>query len=164
MPIYLLLAMQAAGMVTDYLGNMEQQRIAGMGADLQRAGIDLNIEQTRLETQDASLQALKKLRQNLGTQAAVFAARGTRTDAGSAVSIMQESLGNFNSDERMRRMNLLNRETALRGEGLISRLNQSGENTKMWSTFASRNANLIPTNAAGYGKLGEGFGLTSSGA
>ena len=131
MPLALLLAMQAAGMVTDWLGTSNQQRLGDMGAQLQQAGIEANIEATRLETEDASLQALRNLRYTLGSQIAAFAARGTSTAGGSAVGLLTESIGNFNADERMRRMNLLGRENELKGQKLLSKLDQAGQNTKL---------------------------------
>jgi len=165
MPFAFLLAMQAAGMITDYMGTQNQQRISDYGAQLQQAGIQANIEQTRLETEDESLQALKALRQNLGTQSAVFAARGTNPGAGSAVVFMQENLNNFNADERTRRMNLLGKENQLRGGASIASLNQQSENSKMWQSFSQRTANRFPSSLPGWKQgvsdLKEGFGLTS---
>jgi hypothetical protein len=160
MPIALLLAMQASGMIVDWIGTRNQQKFADMGAKLQDASIESNIEQNRLQAEDDSLQALRKLRQTLGSQAAIFAARGTRGGAGSALSVTTESMGNFNSDERMRRMNLMGRETALKGGRLINRLNQQGENTKLWSGFAQRTFNSFPTSPAAWGQAGKSFGLT----
>lgn len=163
MPYALLLAMQAAGMVTDWFGTRNQQRIGDMGARLQQAGIEADIQQTRLEAEDASLQAMKDLRRNLGTQAAVFAARGTRPGAGSALSLSTESIGNFNSDERMRRMNQLGRETALRAGKSIAKLNQQSTNANLWKGFASRTLNTFGTGYL-YDQATKSFGLTSKGA
>lgn len=138
MPIALMLAMQASGMVVDYMGAKYQSELIKMGSQIQQAGIEANIEQTRLEAEDASLQGLIKLRKTMGTQLAIFAARGTSTSAGSAVSILQESIGNFKSDERMRRLNLLGRENELKGRGTISRLNEAAEVSKLWKEFGGR--------------------------
>lgn len=163
MPFALLLAMQAAGMVVDYLGTENQSKLAAMGAKAEQAGLETNLYQTRLEAEDASLQQLKQLRQTMGTQLAVFAARGTNPGAGSALGVLTESVGNFNADERMRRMNLLGREAAIKGGMSISRLNQSSSNNKLWSGFASRTINKIPTNPSVYGQAGKSFGLTQIG-
>jgi hypothetical protein len=159
----LLLAMQAAGMVTDYLGAKSQQQFAEMGYQLQQAGIESNIQQTRLEAEDQSLMAMKELRKNLGTQIAAFAARGTRTGAGSALSFMNESLSNFKSDERLRRMNLMGKETSLRGGAAISRLQHMSETSKLWQGFAQRTLTRLPSPSS-FGGNSEGFGLTSIGS
>ena len=169
MPIYLLLAMQAAGMVVDYYGNQQQQRMGRMGLKIQQAGIEANIYSTRAETEQESLQAMIDLRKNMGTQIAVNAARGTSTAGGSALALFTESLGNFNSDERMRRMNLLTRENELRAGGRIAALNQSSSNAKMWQGFAQRSFNTVSSNPSLYGfgkqapKTKSSYGLTPVG-
>jgi hypothetical protein len=167
MPFYLLLAMQAAGMVTDYLGAKNQQKFGEMGLKIQQAGINANIYQTRLETEQASLQAMQDLRKNMGTQIAVMSARGTSTAAGSSVALMNESVSDFNADERMRKINQLSRENELKAGGTIAKLNQNANNSKLWSSFASRSLERFPTSAAGWGALGKSakssFGLTPVG-
>jgi len=151
MPYELLLAMQAAGMVTDFLGTLNQQKLGEMGLRLSKAGMEANIYQTRLETEEASLQAMKDLRKNLGTQIAVQSARGTATNAGTALSLFNESISDFGSDERMRRMNQLFRENEIKAGGAIQQLNQSASNSKMWQGFASRTLNTFSTNPMAYG-------------
>lgn len=166
MPLALLLAMQAAGMVIDYMGTKNQQDLADMGYQVQQAGIEANIQQTRLETEDASLQALVKLRKSMGTQLAIFAARGTNPGAGSAVGLLTQNIGNFNTDERMRRMNLLGKENYLKAGGTISKLNQAGETSKLWQGFAGRTINRIPVGSmfnSGGGSGGSSYGLTQQG-
>jgi hypothetical protein len=156
--------MQASGMIIDWIGTREQQRISGMGSKLENAGIELNIQENRLQAESDSLQAMKNLRQTLGSQAALFAARGTRAGVGSALSISTESIGNFNEDERMRRMNMMSRETALKGKGTLARLGQQGENSKLWSSFGSRTLNRFPTSFSGWSgagaSAGKSFGMT----
>ncbi len=162
MPLALLLAMQAAGMIVDYYGVKNQQEMADMGAKLQQAGIDASIQQTRLETEDASLSALKNLRQTMGSQLAIFAARGTNPAAGSALSMVQSSIGTNNADERMRRLNLLGKENQLKGGGVISKLNQQSNNAALWQGFAQRSINRFPTNPSAFGSASKSFGLTGN--
>lgn len=163
MPIAFLLALQASGMVIDWLGTREQQRIADLGARVTQSGIEASIQQTRLESEDASLQAMKALRQQMGSQAAIFAARGTNPGAGSAFSLINESLSNFKSDERMRRMNLLGKENELKAGKTISKLNQAGSNTQLWNSFAQRSLQRFPTSPQAFGQAGKSFGLTPVG-
>lgn len=158
MPIALLLSMQAAGMITDYFGTSSQAEMAEKGAMLQQAAIGANLQQVRLEAEDESLLALKKLRQTMGTQIALFAARGTSPGAGSALSLVTENISNFNADERMRRLNLLGRENALKGEGLLSRLNQQSNNAALWQGFASRTLNRFPSTKSGWETAIKTFG------
>lgn len=164
MPFALLLAMQAAGMVVDYMGAQKQAQFSKMGLKLQQAGLEANLYQTRAETEDASLQAMKELRKNLGSQIAVFSARGTSTEGGSALTLFNESIGNFNDDERMRRLNQLGRENELKAGGTIASLNQASESSKMWSSFASRSMSRFPTTTKGWesgiNQTKSSFGLT----
>jgi hypothetical protein len=166
---YLLLAMQAAGMVVDYFGTKQQDQLMKQGMKVQQAGLEANLYQTKLEAQDASLMAMKQLRQTLGTQIAVMAARGTSTAGGSALSILNESQGNFNTDEKMRKLNLLGRENALKAQSAMSRLQYSSDSSKLWQSFAQRTFSKIPTSLPSGGGAGggagasQGFGLTSIG-
>lgn len=166
MPFYLLLAMQAAGMVVDYYGMKEQQRYSRMGQKIEQAGMEANIYATRAETEDASLQAMQELRKNMGSQIAIFSARGTSTSGGSAVGIFNESITNFNTDERMRRMNQLVRENQIKAGGTISSLNYEANKSQKWQGFLKNTINRFPTSTQGYG-FGQGnkssFGLTPIG-
>lgn len=161
----MLLAMQAAGMITDYFGVKNQAEMMKMGMRIQQAGIEANIEQNRLESANESLEAMKRLRQTIGSQIAIFAARGTSTAGGSANTILNESVTNFNSDEKIRRLNALGRENQLRTGMAISRLQNSSNVSKLWQGFASRTFNKFPSSVAGWEEfgnmVGEGFGLTS---
>lgn len=163
MPVALLLAMQAAGMITDFLGTRHQAQLMDMGMKVQQAGIEANIEQTRLETEDASLQSMRALRQTLGTQAAVFAARGTSTANGSAALTFNESLGNFMQDERIRKLNSLGRITGLQGQGTIAKLQNAADSSRLWQGWASRTFNRFPSSLSGWNG-NQGFGLTSAGS
>lgn len=166
MPFYLLLAMQAAGMITDYWGMKEQQRYSRMGQKIEQAGMEANIYSTRAETEDASLQAMQELRKNLGSQIAVFAARGTSTGAGSAASIFNESISNFNTDERIRRFNQLARENQIKGQGVVSSLNYQANKSQRWQGFVKNTINRFPTSTAGWGQGNSpksSFGLTPVG-
>lgn len=138
-----LLALQAGGMIIDYFGTQNQSELIKMGGMIQQAGLEASIEQTRLEAEDSSLQAMIKLRKTMGTQLAIFAARGTHPGTGSALLTTQESLRNFKSDERIRKLNTLYRETEAKGRGTIARLNESGEISKLWQGFTGRTINTL---------------------
>ena len=162
--IYLLLAMQAAGMITDYFGTRQQDQLMKQGMKVQQAGLEANLEETRLESQNASLAAMKQLRQTMGSQIAAMAARGTSTAAGSALGLLTESIANFNSDEKIRKMNLLGKENQLRANKAISNLQYSSESSKLWQSFAQRTINKFPTSFAGFGGGGAGAGAAGASA
>jgi hypothetical protein len=168
MPPWLLLAMQASGMIVDFFGAKSQQGMMDMGMKVQQAGIEAEIEENKLQTADESLAAMKNLRQNLGSQIAANAARGTQSGAGSAFLGMNESVGAFNADEKVRQLNSLSKENQLRAGGLISSLNNGTSSSQLWQGFASRTFNKLSTNPLAYKafgkKLVEGFDLTSIGS
>jgi hypothetical protein len=150
MPFYLMLAMQASGMITDYFGSKNQADMMNLGLKLKNAELDTNLEENRLQTENESLQGMKELRQTLGSQIAVMAARGTSTAGGSALSLLNESQANFNSDEQIRRLNSLGRENQLRAGTAISRLQNSSNVSKLWQGFASRTLNRFPSSVSGW--------------
>lgn len=158
MPFAFLLAMQAAGMIVNYIGTQNQENYMKMGMEMQQRMIDQSIQQTKLQAEDESLQALKQLRQNMGTQLAIFASRGTNPGAGSAFTLLNQNISNFNADERTRRINLLGRINELKAGKTISMLNHSGEVSKLWQGFASNTMQNIGTSASAYGKAGSFFG------
>lgn len=150
MPFYLMLAMQAAGMITDYFGTKNQADLMGLGMKLKDAELDANLEENNLQTANDSLEGLKQLRQTLGSQIAVFAARGTSTAGGSAASVLNESQANFNSDEQIRKLNSMGRENQLRAGAAISRLQNSSNVSKLWQGFSSRTLNRFPSSVSGW--------------
>ena len=169
MPIGFLLALQASGMVVDWLGKNEQVRMSKMGEQVEQAGIAANIQTARLQAEDESLQSMKALRQNLGTQAALFAARGTAAGAGTAVLSANESISNFNADQRMRKLNEQGNEARIKAGGVLSSLHETAFENKTWNDFTRNVINKIPTSGSAYkqiangfsSKNGYGFGLTS---
>jgi len=162
MPFALLLAMQAAGMVYDYMGTKRQEAFNQMGEKVQNAGIEANIYQTRLETEEASLASLHQLRQTIGTQIAIMAATGRSTVGGTSQSIFAESIGNANADERVRRLNQMGRENQLQAGKVQSMLTSQSENSKLWQGFASRSLNSLSSNPDVYKKTASYFGLTQA--
>ena len=163
MPLAFLLAMQAAGMVVDWMGRSQQIALAQQGAQLEQQNIMDQIQTSRLQTEESSLQAMKQLRQNLGTQAAMLAARGTRSSAGSAVLIRNESISNFNADERIRRINQLANEARLKTGIQISQLHQEAYESQQKNEFFVNALKMLPTNPAAYQQAGSSFGLTRVG-
>ncbi len=157
MPIAFLLAMQAAGMIVDYMGKKEQVRVSRMGEKIEQAGINASIYGSRLEAEEASLQAMKQLRQNLGTQAALFAARGVRSGTPTTALFMSESIGNFNADERSRRINQLGREAELKANMTLSKLHLKTNENSVWNQFRKDAFNKLPSSPEAWNKISEGF-------
>ena len=164
-PSMALLAFQAAGMVIDYRNTRSQQKLIHQGRQLEQASIETNLEAVRLESSQASLAEMKELRQNLGTQIAMQAARGNAPGAGSSITMQAAAVGAFNTDERTRRMNLLAKEANLRASKILSGLHSLQSETQLGQALTSRFIKSVPVSAA-FDKFGEtelgkswGFGL-----
>lgn len=160
MPLAFLLALQASGMVVDWMAKNEQVRLGKMGAQVEQAGIVSNIASSRLETEEASLQSLKQLRMNLGTQAALYAARGIRPGTSTPVLTANTSVGNFNADEQIRKINQRSNEAAMNAGLTLSKLHEKTASNNIWNDFTKNVINTTPTNPRAYTQA---FGLTKIG-
>ncbi len=143
-----LLASQAAGMVLDYRNTASNQKLIQKGRQLEQAAIETNLEALKLESGEESLNEMKQLRQNLGTQMAIQAARGTSSSAGTAFVLSQESISSFNQDERTRRMNLIAKESQLRAQNVLSGLHTLQSETQLGQALTNRFVNTIPVSSA----------------
>ncbi len=162
MPVALLLAMQAAGMVVDFIGTQQQAALGRLGAKAEQSAIEANIAETTAQSEDQSLQEMRKLRETLGTQAAVFVSRGTFQGAGSAFSIKQSSLRSFSDDERSRRINLLANQANLRTQNIMSGLHQLGSETQLGQSLSKRFFSEIPTTLGSLGSSTPKTNITSA--
>lgn len=142
-----LIAMQAAGVVTDWYATQNQKEIGRMGTRIEQASIDSAIEGNRLNAADESLKAMQDLRKNLGSQIATQAARGTSSGAGSALTLQNNAVSTFNSDERVRRMNTLGKELNLRAQNLMSGVHQLTYETQLGQSLGKRTFDTIGASA-----------------
>lgn len=139
-----LLAMQTAGAVSDAVGTRQQIRQGRAGAELEQAMIESRLEQERAGSAQSSLDAMIALRQNLATQQAIFAARGTKATAGSAATASSKSMQNFSNDERVRRMNLLSKEAGLRATKTLTGMHQLTSETQLGQALTNRLIDQMP--------------------
>lgn len=116
-----LMSMQAAGVAFQFNELDKQKELIGLGAQVQQSAYEANLEALNYQHEEASLASMQELRQNFSTQAATAAARGTSGSSGT-VAQMAKSLNNYQSDERVRRMNLLSKEATLRANNVLSGL------------------------------------------
>jgi len=166
-PAYMgfLLAMQAAGSIIDWRQTKSNQKLIQMGRTLENAAFESNLEALKLESSQASLSEMQDLRQNLGSQIAMQAARGTATGAGSAASLQNKSISTANQDERTRRLNLLSKEANLRANNVLSGLHTLRSETELGQNLTKRLVNNLPISSAfkefSNSSLGKkwGFGL-----
>lgn len=140
----ILLGMQAAGMIVDYTQTRRQKGLIQAGREIEQAQYEANLEALRAQTAQQSLSAMQQLRQNIGTQIAVQAARGTSSSGGSALALRQSSMKAYSQDEQVRRMNQLAKEADLRAGNALSGLHALSSETQLGQAMQSRFLNLIP--------------------
>lgn len=159
-----LLAMQAAGIIFDVWSTHNKQKLIDMGQQLDAASVESALVQTRAQTEQASLAAMENLRKTIGTQMVIQAARGTAGGVGSALVVSEGSRAAFNKDERTRRLNLLFRETQIKGAGTNSMLRGLSAKDQLTSSLAGRLFNILPISQtmANLGKPSEFSGNVSS--
>jgi hypothetical protein len=169
---FALLAMQAAGMVTDWYATQQEKAIGRMGEGLNQAAINANMATLRAQSEEQSAMAMQKLRQTIGSQIAIQAARGVQSGAGSSLALMKDSEREFGQDERARRMNLLVSENELRAKGVLSGLHQLKSETELGRKVSKDFFNKMPTDPKAYSQIGSNlksdfnnfksaFGMTS---
>jgi hypothetical protein len=139
-----LLSMQAGGLITNFAQQKNQKKLIAAGRQLEQASFETNMEAIKLESNEASLNELKQLRQNIGTQIAANAAKGTDSGAGSALFATEKSKSNFLSDERVRRFNLLAKEANLRANKVLSGLHSLESETQLGRNLTSTLLNQMP--------------------
>lgn len=125
-----LLSMQAAGMVASMWDINNKQKLIDQGRQLEQAALSSNLEALNYEYQESSLASMKQLRQNLGSQIALNAAKGGGSSEAMA-SATQKSISNQSTDERTRRMNLLSKEANLRAQNVLSGLHTLQSETQL---------------------------------
>lgn len=125
-----LLSMQAAGMIGSFWDISNKQKMIKQGQQLEQASIAANLEALNVDYQESSINSMKQLRQNLGTQIAMNAARGGGSSEAMA-SATQKSISSFGSDEKTRRMNMLAKEASLRANSVLSGLHTLQSETQL---------------------------------
>lgn len=130
----LTLAFQAAGLIAGYSNMRDNLRMTRQAGQLEAEQNAMNMQAIRNQSAQASLDAMKDLRKNMGYQIATQAARGTEM-AGSATALLHESEVSFESDEQIRRMNTLAKEADLRAAGVISGMHTFAAQSKLKSDF-----------------------------
>ena len=114
--------MQAAGVVTSIWQNKGAQKMIRQGRDMERAATEMNMAANNYEFQESSLESMKQLRQNIGSQIVAQAARGTGAGTEGAVGSLQKSISASAGDVGAKRMRMLARESELRAANILSGL------------------------------------------
>ena len=124
------IALQAAGSIVSWNDSKKRVDMMRQGNDVDNAATQRNIEALGLQAAEDSYNEMRQLQQNLSTQLAVQAARGTG-GGGSAASLASSSVRSVAKDESKRRMNLLAKQTDLRAGQALSGLELLSSETKL---------------------------------
>lgn len=138
-----LLSMQAAGLVTSFFSANQQEEYIKLGRKLEQEQYATNLKALKVQSADASLDEMKELRQNIGTQITIQAARGNR--GGSSYAGINKASNTFDNDERKRRMNLLAAESELRANHVLSGLHSLQSETQLGQSLTSTVLNTLQT-------------------
>lgn len=138
-----LLAMQAAGLVTSFWNANKQDDYIKLGRKLEQAQYSTNLKALQVQSADASLDEMKQLRQNIGSQIAIQAARGNR--GGTSYAGISKASNTFENDERKRRMNLLSSESELRANHILSGLHSLQSETQLGQSLTNTVLNTLQT-------------------
>jgi len=139
-----LLSMQAAGLVTSFFGKQSQMKKIKQGRQLEQEQFTTNMAAIKLQSAEGSLDEMKLVRQNIGSQIAVNAARGNRNTFGG----INETNRNFESDERKRRMNLMAKESELRAGNILSGLHTAEAESQLGQSLMKDFLNTLPISSA----------------
>jgi hypothetical protein len=138
-----LMSMQAAGLITSIWGAHNQEKFIKMGRQLEQEQFTTNLQAIKLQSASESLDEIKDLRKNIGSQMIMDAARGNR--AGGSAWGITESVTAFESDERKRRLNLMASESQLRLGNVMSSLNILKSETELGQNLFKTTANTFAT-------------------
>lgn len=147
-----LVSMQAAGAISDIYSTSQQVKIGRAGTQIELAQLNTRLEEERTSAAMRSLDAMQQLRMTLASQRAIFAARGQAGGAGSALAISSKSVNAYEADERVRRMNLLTKQSILRAAGALTGMHQLSSETQLGQQLSQRLWDNAP-----FTELGEMF-------
>ena len=139
-----LLSMAAAGTIVPLIQGAQNRDLIKIGRQLEQAAVDSNLEALRTQNSEASLEAIKSLRENVANQIVTNAARGVSSGAGSAQTAIQSSESAFGQDEKTRRLNLLVKENELRAAGVLSGIHTLTGETQLGQSLTNQIFNNLP--------------------
>lgn len=141
----LLFSMQAAGAAVGIYDANKRQKMSREAAQVERAGVDANVELITASAEQDSLDAMIALRQSMGAMLAINAARGA--GGGSGYALIGASERAFNRDERTRDLNTKTQIASAKARGLVSDMHNLGTQQQIGSQFAQRVLDMIPVSS-----------------
>ena len=140
-----MVAIQIAGTMMSVFQGANQRSIMEAGRAVEHDQLLTNLQMLNAQSAQESLAEMKQLRENIGSQIAIQAARGTASGAGIAASLQARSKGKFGEDEQSRRLNLLAKQSALKAADSMSGFNTLAGETKLGQAVSEKIFNTIGT-------------------
>ncbi len=145
---YLLMGAEAAGFGMSLWGTSQANRMIGMGANLDKQALDLRMQQNTLASTEAAIANQERLRETIGLQAVMFAARGQRGGAGTAAALQNKSLIDFGREERARQLNLLFANQNIKGQKAQIGIAAAGQKAGNWGGLMTAGLQNLSFNSA----------------
>lgn len=152
----MLIAAQSAGIATNIWKTSQASKLAGVGADLDRRAIDLQMQQNALVSTQQAISNAQNFRDVIAAQNVQFATRGQT--GGSAASLQNDSVREFNKDERTRKLNLdIKNAQSAREKSKIS-TEASNAKGKIWGNLLKSSFDKLDLNTFKGNKLNQPTG------
>ncbi len=131
------------------------RQLIGAGAALERAELDLRMEEELTASMEQAAASSEALNEVLASQKALFASRGQKSDAGTALAIKNKSIQNYLADERSRELGLQFKKYNIENKKQVSKLNEVGA---LFNVDTNRFKTQSDINDAFYEKVNETAG------
>ena len=151
---YLLMGAQAAGYATSIWGTTQANKMLGIGAQLDKEALDLRMQQNTLASTEQAIANQERLREAVGLQAAIFAARGQQGGTGTAGALQTKTLTEFGREERARQLNLLFSNNNIKGQKAAIGMQVAGQKAQNWGGLMNAGLQGISFNRV-LGKLND---------
>lgn len=140
-----LLSMQGAGLVTSLFGAQSQDSFIKLGRKLEQEQFTTNLQAIRVQSAQASLDEMKQLRSNIGSQIVAQAAKGNR--GASSYKGIEKASQEFDKDERIRGLNLMAAESKLRAGHLDSVFKSLNAQSQLGQNLTKQVINSLQTSS-----------------
>ena len=141
---YLLMGVQAAGLIGDIWANEASLSISKRGQQLEEAQLDLRLKQEQLASNEQSIANLEQLAETLATQRALMSIRGGTPGVGSNLAVEGKAISTFNRDEQARALSLQFLGVQREAQKAVGRITLAGKQAEAGAKSFGKAFNMIP--------------------
>jgi hypothetical protein len=125
-----------------------------MGEELEKQQIQMRMEEEQLASSQESLFNIKRLKEVMSTQRAIFSARGQMAGVGTAGAITAQSENAFNADERARNLSLSFRQNQLKSQMSLYGIKREARASQRTMGYLQQGFNMFSFNSLGENPFG----------